>query len=181
MFLRIRAHVRGCAYTLGNPRASAYTHARMRAQLRVYARMHLLIMKYVACLFDLWFWVSIFSKYDFLKIDKNHSQLSPNIFYVSYDLHFISMLCILKMLLNIQGIFWYNLQHHTARRKGLVAVENTSCRFLENDIPGSRKFKFKISPFWRFFQKFSTSKCRRIAGNGSKMLRKRALDAPDIA
>ena len=35
--------------------------------------------------FDIRFWILAYLEYDFLKIDKNVSQLSRNYFYVSHD------------------------------------------------------------------------------------------------
>ena len=91
---------------------------------------------------------------------------------IIFSKHFLSMLCMWKMLLKIQDIFWHNLQHHTTHIRDLAAAESNFWRFLENNIREGQKFEFKISPFWRFFQKFSTSKCRRITGNNSKNVEK---------
>ena len=83
-------------------------------------------------------------------------------------------------MFKVQAIFCYNSEHHTTRRNDLAAAESHFCQFLENDAPGSSKFEFKIPVFECFFQKFSTFQSHRIVGNGSKMSRERALDAPDL-
>ena len=56
------------------------------------------------------------------------------------------------MLLGVQVIILYNLQHHTTRRNDLATAESNFCRFLENEGPASSKFKFKIPVFFESFQ-----------------------------
>ena len=44
-----------------------------------------------------------------------------------------------KMFIRVQASDWYNLEHHTTRRKDSAAAESNFCRFLENDTPTPQK------------------------------------------
>ena len=50
-----------------------------------------------------------------------------------------------KILLNIQGNFWYNLERHRTNRNDYMAEESNFCRFLHNGAPKHWKLNIECS------------------------------------
>ena len=67
------------------------------------------------------------------------------------SMDFQSMLCIWKMFLRVQGIFWYQLYDYTTRRNDFAAGKSDFCRFSRNDTSKSNFIVCDFQPicFWK--------------------------------
>ncbi len=89
----------------------------------------------------------------------------------SFSMHFQRMLCIPKMFIRTQRIFWYNLEHHTTHTNYFTPAESDFCRFWEIDSPKSSRANMNLQKklFWNLDEALFLA-CKMFSMHFQRML-----------